>query len=289
MERSRTNLPTRTRAKPRSAGSNGRRPAAAMTRTKLQTLSDDELLRMRICDLPVAELPTGNLARQIDLFYAELAAAGLRYFRPHVYIGDEWFSPAGVPSIALPFYLTHPRLKSLERRMMASVEGGSAAWLLRLLRHEAGHCFDHAYGVSKTRAWRQMFGDPNRPYHPDVYLPDPRSRDFVQHLDNFYAQAHPDEDFAETFAVVIAPGSAWRERYRAWPGALAKLNYVATLIASHGPRQPRLQETCSAFAARRMRMTLARYYEKRRAAEHAYRMAQARLARRVGLPAAGET
>ena len=40
-----------------------------------------------------------------------------------------------------------------------------------------------------------------------------------------YAQKHPDEDWAETFAVWLE-GGPWRRRYRDWQVALAKLEYV---------------------------------------------------------------
>jgi hypothetical protein len=45
----------------------------------------------------------------------------------------------------------------------------------------------------------------------------------------WYAQAHPDEDFAETFAVWLRPKSDWRKRYAGWP-ALKKLEYVDELM-----------------------------------------------------------
>jgi len=252
----------------------------------LASLSDHELLALRLCDLDV--LKTGVESTWIrpysDRLRAELRRAGLRYVRPHVYFGDEWFSPTGVPAIAVPFYLAHPRLRRLEQVMMREVEGGSPLGCMQLLRHEAGHCFDHAYEISCRRDFRQVFGNPPRRYAPDIFLPDRRSRAHVRHLPGYYAQAHPDEDFAETFAVVITPGEGWRRRYRTWPEALAKLTYVQELIRTLGPRRPRATDGPDSFNAARMRTTLARHYEKRHASLAAQERAVKRLAERQPLP-----
>jgi hypothetical protein len=111
------------------------------------------LLNLRLCDL--SELKGGvektALARYVRALRRELAAKGLVHFSPKVYFGDEWFSPEGVPAIAVPFYLATPRLKALETRMMREAEGGTPAWCMKLLRHEAGHCFDHAYRIAEPR------------------------------------------------------------------------------------------------------------------------------------------
>ena len=64
-------------------------------------------------------------------------------------------------------------------------------------------------------------------------------------LANWYAQSHPIEDFAETFAVWLRPGSRWRSRYADWP-ALRKLEYVDALM-QEVDEQP-LRRLCSVFA-----------------------------------------
>lgn len=243
---------------------------------------EQDLLSTRICDL---ELGPGArwLERQVAVVYGDLAAAGLTRFRPRVYLGDEWFSPAGLPAIAAPFYLGDERLMRLERlAMRAPVEGGSALSCRRLLRHEAGHSFDHAYKVAETPAFARVFGDPTKVYDPDAFLPDRRSSAFVRHLPGSYAQAHPDEDFAETFAVVVTPGLAARARRGAPSVLVRKLRFVEDLIARWGDRAPLVRDdgsTC--YAAERMRTTLGRYYErrlaeKRRAAARVKRLTAAR-------------
>jgi len=79
----------------------------------------------------------------------------------------------------------------------------------------------------------------NRPQEetPSFYRPRPYSHGFVVHLDDWYAQSHPDEDFAETFAVWLTPGLDWRTRYRIWK-ALQKLEYVDELMKSLAGKPP---------------------------------------------------
>jgi hypothetical protein len=185
-------------------------------------LEDEELLGLRFCDLRLS-LADSRLEASVERLYGELARKGIR-FRPHVWLAEEWFSPDGVPGIAIPFYLAHPRLMRLERRCMHEVEGGNAKWLMRILRHETGHALDTAYGLRRRRSWRETFGKASHRY-PSRYSPRPASRNYVLHLGHWYAQSHPTEDFAETFAVWLTPRSGWRGQYADWP-ALAKLEYV---------------------------------------------------------------
>lgn len=241
----------------------------------LESIDDRKLLRTRLCDLTFlnARLQKGKLRSLVDQLYDELDDAGLRSFRPHVYFGDEWFSPDGVPSIAVPFYLAHPRLVQLEQSMMNKVEGRTPAWFMKLIRHEAGHCFDHAYRVSRSKLWREVFGNPLQRYRPDIYVPDPTSRDYVRNLPGYYAQSHPDEDFAETFATVINPKSDWQQKYAKWPGAFEKLSYVSDLIKKHGKKRPPVADGPDCYNAVRMRSTLGDLYSRRiRAKKHAARI-----------------
>ena len=123
-----------------------------------------------------------------------------------------------MPGVAIPFYLAHPRLARLEFAQMLEVEGGTPEWCMRILRHEAGHALDNAYGLRRRRRRQQLFGLSSKPY-PEYYTPRPYSRSFVLHLEPWYAQSHPDEDFAETFAVWLTPDSPWRTRYAGLAGA----------------------------------------------------------------------
>lgn len=225
------------------------------------------LMSERICDILARMKLTGpaasltSLSRPIENLYEELHEAGIEYLRPDIYLGDEWFSPAGIPAIAIPFYLAHPALRTIEAIMVGQVEGGSTSAMKKLLRHEAGHCFDHGYKIPRDARWRRTFGTTPPIYRPEVYAPDHRSHNFVKNLPNHYAQSHPDEDFAETFAIAITPESRWLEKYSCRPIALKKLEFVSHLIRHHGRRRPREREILRTYDARRMRMTLARYYQ----------------------------
>jgi len=225
-------------------------------------LKDEELLALRICDLRV-RIENSELEPRVAQFHAELAARGLS-LRPLCYLGDEWFTPDGAPAIAIPFYLAHPRLKALELHQMLEVEGGTAEWCQKLLRHECGHAFDHAYRLSSQPRWQEIFGSPEVEYRPEAYRPRPYSRGFVRHLDNWYAQAHPDEDFAETFAVWLASApEEWRERYRGWK-ALEKLEYVHSLMQDVAGQPAVVSRGRRLSEAGKLRKTLARHYTARR-------------------------
>ena len=123
-----------------------------------------------------------------------------------------------MPGVAIPFYLAHPRLEQLERAQMLEVEGGTPDWCMKILRHEAGHAIDNAYKLRQRRRRQQVFG-PSYMQYPKYYTPKPYSKSFVLHLDSWYAQSHPDEDFAETFAVWLNPDSDWRDALRRLAGA----------------------------------------------------------------------
>jgi hypothetical protein len=199
--------------------------------------SDEQLLDLRFCDLRLSAKAVA-IEPYIARLYRELELRGIK-FKPHVWLADEWFSPDGVPGFAIPFYLAHPRLARLERNMMQEVEGGNANWLMRILRHEAGHAIDTAYGLRRRKDWREMFGKASTPY-PKVYRPLPTSKRFVLHLGHWYAQTHPTEDFAETFAVWLQPRSRWRRDYHDWP-ALNKLGYVDDLMRELQTAAPKVR------------------------------------------------
>ncbi len=188
--------------------------------------SDQKLLDLKLCQLGVTIEDTPLEARIAEL-QQELTGRGLS-FQPHFWLSAEWFSPDGVPGVAIPFYLAHPRLEKLERAQMLEVEGGTPDWCMKILRHEAGHAIDNGYKLRLRRRRQQLFG-PSYLEYPDYYTPKPYSKSFVLHLDSWYAQSHPDEDFAETFAVWLNPHSDWKARYVDWP-ALKKLEYMDTLM-----------------------------------------------------------
>lgn len=187
---------------------------------------DEQLLDVRMADLPL-RIEGSVVEPWIAELRGELAERGLD-FPLHFYLSDEWFTPDGRSAIAIPFYMAHPRLMKLEETQMLEVEGGDHDWCLRILRHETGHAIDNAYRLRRRRTRREVFGSSSKEY-PEFYTPKPYSKGFVLHLDAWYAQSHPDEDFAETFAVWLTPGSDWAQRYAGWK-ALRKLEYMDALM-----------------------------------------------------------
>jgi hypothetical protein len=224
------------------------------------TFTDEKLLEVRLCDLHLSIEGT-ELEPRIAQLNTELETRGLA-FRPHYYLSDEWFTPDGVPGIAIPFYLAHPRLARLEQKEMLEVEGGDAESCLRILRHEAGHAIDNAYRLRRRPTRRRLFGDPNVDY-PEYYTPKPYSKSFVQHLDHWYAQSHPDEDFAETFAVWLDPQGMWSARYAGWP-AQRKLEYMDRLMRELASRRPIVTSKRQVDPLARLKKTLGEHYRKKR-------------------------
>jgi hypothetical protein len=202
-----------------------------------------------------------ELEPRIAEMSAELDARGLN-FRPFYYLSDEWFTPDGVPGIAIPFYLAHPRLAKLELKEMLEVEGGDPESCLRILRHEVGHAIDNAYALRRRPTRRRVFGNPAIEY-PEYYTPKPYSKSFVQHLDHWYAQSHPDEDFAETFAVWLDPRSMWATRYAGWP-VQRKLEYMDRLMRELAHARPRVTSKRQLDPLPRLKKTLQEHYRNKR-------------------------
>jgi len=156
---------------------------------------------------------------------------------PDFYFGNEWGCVNKKISISIPFYYATPELKELEGDVPTS-EG-----IVKTLRHETGHAVNYAYHLWQRKDWKEIFGDFNKKYRDGyLYRVNPWSKSYVRHLhylgDPHYAQKHPDEDWAETFAIWLAPRSRWKEKYRNWPNALEKLTYVDRLMKEIAGEEP---------------------------------------------------
>jgi hypothetical protein len=189
-------------------------------------MSDKELLATRVCDLDL-DFERTPYARLLKQLHRELAQKNI-LFRPPVWISDDWFCPDGVSAIAIPFFLMHPRLISLGKQIMGEVEGESLQHFMKLLRHECGHAIDNAFFLREEKGRKEIFGDHELRY-PTKYQAKKYSKSYVIHLEDNYAQAHPEEDWAETFATWLTPQSNWRVKYQNWP-ALKKLNYLDSVM-----------------------------------------------------------
>lgn len=225
------------------------------------SLASDGILRARIKDLKL-HLAGTLLERQIQQLYAELEAKGIS-LRPQCYLSDQWGCPSGVPVIGIPFYLADAKLLSIEAALGDGAE--TEREIMMYLRHEAGHCINYAYRLYDSEEWRRLFGDYTKPYR-DEYKPRPFSRKYVVHISGWYAQKHPDEDFAETFAVWLTPGSDWQNRYRSW-GALKKLQYVEATMTSVGRATPPVTLAEPDLEVDQMEETVLDHYRARNLAE----------------------
>jgi hypothetical protein len=235
------------------------RARAARVSYRWERFDDAALLRVRFRELGLA-LRRSPVHADVVRLGEELERRGIR-FKPHAWFSTEWFSPDGVPGIAIPFFLGHQRLLRLERRLMGEAEGSTRRWRQRLLRHELGHAVDTAFELRRRRDWQQVFGRAGAPYSRN-YAVRPGSRDYVLHLEHWYAQSHPTEDFAETFAVWLRPKAAWRAEYSGWP-ALAKLEFVDRLMTELAGRKPSKRDRSVVAPLAHNGRTLGEHYRRR--------------------------
>jgi hypothetical protein len=216
-----------------------------------------EILSKPIKELGLT-LEGSPIERSIQRLYRELERKGIKKFRPLCYLTDEWGCPSGEPVIGIPFYLANPKLARLEKEMNDLEDERE---IMMYLRHEAGHAFNYAYRLYEAPAWRELFGPFRRAYREN-YRPVPFSKRFVRHIDGWYAQKHPDEDFAETFAVWLTPRSNWRKKYRGWAGAMAKLRYVDRMARKFGDVDPLRPLGRTDITVEEMETTVADFYQK---------------------------
>jgi hypothetical protein len=220
----------------------------------------ERLMRSRISDLDL-RIEGSELEPLVKHLYDELDRAGLE-FKPPIYLTDVWGCPEGVPIIGVPFYLARPELSRIEAEIEENLETSDESMMY--LRHESGHAFNYAYVLYEDEEWHRVFGPYSRPYMEN-FKPNPFSREFVRHIAGWYAQKHPDEDFAETFAVWLNPDSDWRAEY-AGTAALEKLEYVDRVSRRIGRLPPKIQPRERDAPVEEMRYTVSDYYEHRREA-----------------------
>ena len=199
-----------------------------------EKLSDDEILDLKFCDLDLS-IEGSRIEPLVDQLYKELKQKKI-HFRPEVYIAEDWFSFDGVPGIAVPFYVVNNRLAKIQKKLLLDAEGYNKKDCMKLLRHEAGHAIDNAFYLRKSKSRQKLFGLSSTPY-PNEYSPHAYSRKYVIHLNLWYAQAHPDEDWAESFALWLTPRSNWRKKYQKWP-AIKKLQLVNELMKEIAYKSP---------------------------------------------------
>jgi len=215
-----------------------------------------QIQNTRICDLGLT-IEGSAVEKLVQQLYRELEQKKITRFRPACYLTDEWGCPSGEPVIGIPFYLARPDLGQIEREINDLEDHRE---VMMYLRHEAGHAFNYAYKLHRTPEWKQLFGPYRRPYREN-YRPVLFSKDYVRYLPGWYAQKHPDEDFAETFAVWMTPRSGWRKRYRGW-GAMAKLRYMDRIAKQLGNVDPLRKRGEPDITVSEMEMTVGEFYRR---------------------------
>lgn len=226
---------------------------------ELSELSEEKLLQLRLCELNIGIKGTW-LEDCVNQLYRELDEKGIS-FKPPCYLADEWLTPDGEPVIGIAFYLAHPALMRLEKKMMLEAEGETKPWCMMLLRHETGHAINYAYKLYRRKKWQKIFGRFSKEYG-DSYRFRPYSKNFVRHLEDYYAQYHPDEDFAETFAVWLDSNSNWQQVYKGWK-VMRKLNYVDEVINEIRAKAPLVAVGKRYWEIRRMKTKLHNFYKKK--------------------------
>jgi hypothetical protein len=221
-----------------------------------------KLLERRICDFRLA-IAGSSVEPLIEQLEKELLAKEVNYV-PSFYLTDTWGCPDKVPIVGIPFYLCCNVLGRIEKDLTGELEDPQT--VMQLLRHEAGHAVNYAFRLWKEPQWKETFGPFSKPYR-EVFYPNPRSRRFVRHINSYaygtaYAQKHPDDDFAETFAVWLTPRSGWRRKYQDWP-AIKKLKYVDRLMKQICEQEPKYKSRKRLRPVSKLTMSLAQYYGNR--------------------------
>jgi hypothetical protein len=221
------------------------------------------LLQRRICDLHL-KIEGTRLEEMIADLYLELEQAGLN-FRPGNYLSDGWGCPNLVPIIGIPFFLANQKLRKIKGQLTGS-EVESDADLMKILRHEAGHAFNYAYRIYEDPEWGRIFGKFSTPYK-ERYNAKPFDPGYVRHVAGWYVQKHPDEDFAETFAVWLAPDSDWRRKYADTP-ALAKLLFIDSAAVKFGKKTPVITGGKLDMPVEKMTETVETWFDEYKDAHH---------------------
>lgn len=238
-------------------------PSSAEPRPFIETSTTEEispeLLKQRICDLDL-RIEGTQLGVVVDRFKQELRERGFTRVQPAFYLSSEWGVVEGTTAIAIPFYLADERLRKVQETIGGIVEGTSDEDILRYLRHEMGHVLNYAYRLYESEEWSLLFGPMARPY-TEEYRAIPFSPDYVRHLPGNYAQKHPDEDWAETFAVWMDTSVDWRALFGDAPGALKKLEYCDRVCAEIAPRDPLVSDNSLDEDVSTIRLTLEDFYK----------------------------
>ena len=212
-------------------------------------------------DLPLAI--EGTLAERIAQLRDELDGARPATSRCTSTCPTSGSRPTAPPPSPSPSTWRTRGSRSSRRRRCSRSRAASTSGACASCGTRPGHAIDNAFRLRLRRQRREVFGSPAEPY-PEFYTPKPYSKSFVLHLDAWYAQSHPDEDFAETFAVWLTPNSEWRQRYAGWPALQeARIHGRADGVAARASRRA-CDNPSEVDPLRKLRKTLRQHYRNKR-------------------------
>lgn len=241
-----------------------------MRRTR-QLLYSEESLRLELLTTPINKLhvtveSSPMLNEAINKVRADMERMKIKKIKPFYYLSTGYGTIAGTTNICLGFYDADERLRELNKEYRGW--GYSNEEITATIRHEVGHAFAYAYKLYRLPEFRSVFNVKGHYFnsYPDtnryILRANPWSRDFVNPSGDHYAQKHPDDDFAETFTVWLTPRLNWRKKWRNYPGALEKLEYVDKVVTEHRNQEPLIGNVPDEYEGlSEYKMTVAQFFK----------------------------
>jgi hypothetical protein len=245
-----------------------------------ELLYSPDTLKFEILHTPINKLGLAIKGTLIDEAISrvreDMVRVGITQLSPYFYLSNAYGCVAGTTNIAVGFYDCNEYLRQLNKEIRNWLY--DPADILQIMRHEVGHAFCYAYKLYRTKEFRHLFkvkGHFFNTYREHLgSRPNAWSADFVNPAGDYYAQKHPDEDFAETFSVWLTPEMDWQGQFRSKPGALKKLSYVERIVADFGRQDTLLNNSGSNtldMPVEQLSMTVAQFWGAKTAQMITYR------------------
>ncbi len=222
-----------------------------MTRAR-KLLSNKDTIKAEILMTPVRDLKLkikGSILETcIEKAQEDARKCGVE-LEPKFYLSDGYGCIEGTTIIGLGFWDADKTIREIlrETKDIYRDEGD----ILRLIKHEIGHAFCYAHKLYRLKEFREIFKVEGHFFqtYPESnrYCWNPWSTDYVNPEGDFYAQKHPDDDFAETFAIYIDPEESWQERYPPQHGVFRKIQFIRRVIRNYGRKKVYLNGTAKSL------------------------------------------
>ncbi len=173
-----------------------------MKRKTRELLYSRDTLKLETLTTPINQLGLKIKGTLIDEAIRrtreDMARVGITQLNPTFYLSNGYGCVEGTTNIAVGFYDGNDLLRELNQEFRGWRY--DPADILQIVRHEVGHAFCYAYKLYRTKEFRRLFKVKGHffntyPEHAGRRH-NPWSADFVNPAGDFYAQTHPDEDFA---------------------------------------------------------------------------------------------